>query len=224
MNPSVTFAEIKYKDEENILFNLNILFKINSVNFDTTFNLWKVQLTVTDEGKDKIEEHLSAFKHEMKQSSPVIRMGRLFINQSDQVNCAEKYFHMLLKTFPSDHPDIYTSIGNIDMDRNELDLALKNHEKAYELHQKDSLDIVDSLWNIAIVYSKKCQYELALDYYKKALSITEKLYRDDKPHKAMILDNIGRVNKDDFDTAIDYLSRALDMYRRVLPEKHHDIA
>jgi hypothetical protein len=42
----------------------------------------------------------------------------------------------------------------------------------------------------------------------------------------MIIDNIGRLygNNDDFTTVLIYLSRALEMYKRVLPEQHHDIA
>jgi tetratricopeptide (TPR) repeat protein len=44
--------------------------------------------------------------------------------------------------------------------------------------------------------------------------------------KAMIIENIGRVytDKKDFNTALTYLSRSLDMHRRVLPDQNSDVA
>jgi hypothetical protein len=49
---SISFADIAYKSttphEEEVLFNLNSVFKIHSVHFDSTLKLWKIQLNTTN--------------------------------------------------------------------------------------------------------------------------------------------------------------------------------
>jgi hypothetical protein len=57
----------------------------------------------------------------MEQSSSIIDIGRLLMNELDQVNRVEKYFNTRLKSLLSDHPDIenmYTNIGNIYVKKN----------------------------------------------------------------------------------------------------------
>jgi tetratricopeptide (TPR) repeat protein len=140
---SISFADVKHqsliKGEEEILFNLNSLFKIHSVDFDKTLQLWKIQLNTTDEGTEKVEQHLQLAKHEMEDYSPMIYFGRLLLNQLGQVDQAKKYFEMLLKSIPSDHPDIgsvYNNIGNVYDMKGELNLALQNYQIGYELRRK----------------------------------------------------------------------------------------
>jgi tetratricopeptide (TPR) repeat protein len=234
---TVIFADVagrgRMEGEEEVLFNLNSLFKIHSVNFDSTLNLWKVQLNATDEGAEKVEEYLTLSKQQMEETSPIIYFGRLLWNELGQVDQAGKYFNMLLKSLPADHPDIaavYNNIGNVHDQRDELNLALKNYEIAYEIRRKHLLPnhphIAGSLNNIGNNYKRKGNYDLALDYYRKALEIAEINYPDNHISKAMTIENIGRVYSGikDYDTALTYFSRALEMYKHVLPDQHADIA
>ena len=59
----VIFADVDKKSqiegEEEVLFNLNALFKIHSATFDSTLQLWKVKLNATDEGAKKVDEYLN---------------------------------------------------------------------------------------------------------------------------------------------------------------------
>jgi hypothetical protein len=99
---TVIFADIAHKGriegEEEVLFNLNSFFKIRSVYFDSTLDLWKVQLHATDEGLEKVEEYLKLSKQEMEECSPIIYFGRLLIVELGQVDRAGKYFNILLKS------------------------------------------------------------------------------------------------------------------------------
>ncbi|CAF1590320.1 unnamed protein product, partial [Adineta steineri] len=140
---TVIFTDVGNKSriegEEEVLFNLNSLFKIVSVCFDPKLNIWKVLLNATDEGAEKVEEYLAFSKQQMEESSPLIYFGRLLLNELGQVDRAGKYFNMLLKSLPHDHPDIasvYNGIGVVHDKRNELNLALKNYEIAYGIRQK----------------------------------------------------------------------------------------
>jgi tetratricopeptide (TPR) repeat protein len=192
---SISFADIKHqsliKSEEEILFNLNSLFKIHSIDFDKTLQLWKIQLNTTDEGREKVEQHLQLAKHEMEDYSPMIYFGRLLLNQLGQVDQARKYFEMLLKSLPSDHPPIAGSLNNI-----------------------------------GLIYRRKGNYDLALDYYQQALKMKGNLSSDENLHKAAVIENIGLVHmdKDNFDKALNHLYSALEIYKRLLPDPHAYIA
>ncbi|CAF1177402.1 unnamed protein product [Rotaria sordida] len=234
---TVVFADIenktRLKGEEEVLFSLNALFKIRSVDFDLTLDIWKVELTVTDEGSHKIQEYLTLAKHELDDYAPIIYFGRLLLYSSGYVDRADKYFQMLLKSLPFDHEDtaaVYNQIGAVQDLKDELDLALENYELAYEIRQirlpPDHPHIAASLNNIGGIYKAKGDPGRAIDYYNKALNIQKKNYPGDHVHKAMTMENIGRVytDKNDFDTALLHLFRALDMYKRVLPAQHPDIA
>ncbi len=233
----VFFADVADKSriegEEEVLFNLNALFKIHSVTFDSTLQLWKVQLNATDEGAEKVGEHLTVSKREMEDISPIIYFGRLLMNELGQVDRSGKYFNMLLKSLSSGHPDIaavYNNIGAVHHKKDELNLALKNYEIAYEIRRKrlapNHPHIAGSLNNIGSIYKAKGNYDTATDYYQKALRIFDINHPGNHLQKAMTTENIGTVysDKEDFDTALTYLSRALEMYRDLLPDQHGNIA
>jgi tetratricopeptide (TPR) repeat protein len=234
---TVVFADVadkgRIEGEEEVLFSLNCLFKIHSVNFDSTRKLWKVQLNATDEGAEKVEEYLTLSKQQIEESSPIIYFGCLLLNELGQVDRAEKYFHMLLKSLPPNHPDIasvYNNIGTVYNRKGETNLALKNYEIAYELRQKqlppNHPHIANSLNNIGLIYKEKGNVDTALEYYQKTLKIDEINHPSDHLAKAMTIENIGTTYRDkvDFEIALTYLSRALEMYKRVLPDQHCNIA
>ncbi|CAF0898613.1 unnamed protein product [Adineta steineri] len=234
---TVIFTDVgdrsRMKGEEEVLFNLNSLFKIVSICFDPELTVWKVELNATDEGAEKVEEYLSLSKQQMEDYTPLIYFGRLLLNELGQVDRAGKYFNMLLKSLPDDHPDIaavYNNIGAVHRKKDELNLALKNLEIAYEIRRKqlpsNHSHIAGSLNNIGDIYRAKNDFNTALEYYQQALKIFENLYPSNNLQKATVMENIGRVytDKEDFDTALTYLFRALDMYKHVLPHQHSDIA
>ncbi|CAF1417907.1 unnamed protein product [Adineta steineri] len=234
---TVIFADIGNKSriegEEEVLFNLNSLFKIVSVCFDSELSVWKVELNATDEGAEKVEEYLLFSKQQMEVSSPLIYFGRLLLYELGQVDRAGKYFNMLLKSLPHDHSDIaavYNYIGVVHYKRNELNLALKNYEIAYEMRRKQLSSnhphIAGSLSNIGLIYKEKDDFNTALDYLQQALRVDENLHPGNNLQKAAGIENIGSVytDKENFDTALTYLSCALDMYKHVLPDQHSDIA
>ncbi|CAF1228454.1 unnamed protein product [Adineta steineri] len=234
---TVIFADVgdisRMKDEEEVLFNLNSLFKIVSVCFDPELTVWKVQLIATDEGAEKVEEYLLLSKKKMEELSPLIYFGSLLMNELGQVDRAGKYFNMLLKSLSQDHPDIaavYNNIGIVHYKRNEYNLALKNFEITYEMRRKqlpsDHPHIASSLNNIGNIYSDKGDFNAALDYLKQALTAYDNCYPGNNLQKAMTIECIGRVytDKEDFDSALTYLFRALDMYKHVLPDQHSQTA
>ncbi|CAF3804600.1 unnamed protein product [Adineta steineri] len=234
---TVIFTDVgdrsRIKGEEEILFNLNSLFKIVSVCFDSKLRVWKVELNATDESAEKVEEYLLLSKQQMRENTPLIYFGSLLWNELGQVDRAGKYFNMLLKSLPRDHPDIaavYNNIGAIHNIRGELNLALKNYEIAYEMRRKqlpsNHPHIASSLSNIGFIYQAKGDFNTALDYLQQALRVDENLHPGNNLGKATTIENIGKVymDKGDFDTALTYFSRALEMFKHVLPDQHSQTA
>ncbi|CAF1240591.1 unnamed protein product [Adineta steineri] len=217
--------------------NVSLVFvPINSQSNDLTsvlFEIKKVQLNVTDEGAEKVEEYLSLSKQQMEEYTPLIYFSRLLWKELGQIDRAEKYFNMLLKSLPHGHPDIatiYNSIGIVHERRNELNLALKNFRIAYEMRRKQLPSnyphIASSLNNIGLIYKSKGDFNTALDYFQLALRIFEYLHPGNNLLKAGTIESIGNIymNKEDFDMALTYLSRALEMYKHILPDQHSDTA
>jgi tetratricopeptide (TPR) repeat protein len=234
---NVFYADIsdkaQYKNEREILFNLNSLFKIISIELDSTSNVSKIKLKTTDEGTDNFKQYLTSVQQQIDEGSPIICFGWLLLNELGQIDQAEKYFRMLLKTLPPDHENIvgvYNGIGCVHSRRKEFDLALENYEKAYNDCQThlppNDPRIVASLNNMANIHQDKKNFTQALEYYQRALMIEEANHPNDHQQKAMIIQNIGRTlkDKDDLDNALQHLNRALNMLQCTLPENDHKIS
>ncbi|CAF1314771.1 unnamed protein product, partial [Didymodactylos carnosus] len=213
--------------------SVSAAFKIDSSEFDFELNLWKVKMRTTDDGSKDVREYLEFQKKKMEEISPIIFFGNLLCQELGQVEKAEKYFNMLLKTLPKDHEEIdsvYTGIGNVMQEKGELNLALDNYQLGYEIRQKrfapDHLRIASSLNTIGNIYRRKGNYNKAISYLEKSLDIFAKRYSDGHLRKAYCLTNIGLAfqAKKDNNAALKYLIRACEMYKEVLPSQHPDIA
>lgn len=234
---TVVFADIQNRsliaDEQEVLFNLNAVFKIDTIQFDSTLMLWKVQITATNEGSDKIEQYINLSKEQMEESTPMIYFGRLLRDELGQIDRAEKYFYKILESLPTDDLEaasIYNQIGIVHQRRSELKLALKQFEHAYDIRQQklpsNHPHIAASLYNIGTIHRRKENFDLALDYFQQALKIYDFNYPGDNMEKITVIECIGRVysDKNELDTALVYFTRALDMHKTILPDEHPNIA
>ncbi|CAF5030685.1 unnamed protein product, partial [Rotaria sp. Silwood1] len=234
---TVVCADINHRtqipEEREVLFSLNSVFEIVSVNFDKEFDLWKIQLKTTDEGSKNVEEYAKSIERGVDYDSPMIYFGRLLLYELSQIDQAEKYFKILLKSLPSDHSDIasvYNWIGVVHDKRNNFDQALEYYEKAYAIRQEqlpsDHPDIAKSLYDFGTIAERKKNFDQAINYYAQALNIDEKNYIVDLEHKAQTIKKIGMVyrQKGDLNMALKYVYRALEMFRRILPAQHPQIA
>jgi tetratricopeptide (TPR) repeat protein len=234
---AVVFADIenksRMKDEEEVLFALSAVFKIESVILDPKQNIWKVKLTATDEGTEKVQEHITWVKQRLDEYPPIIYFGRLITKEFGQIDRADKHFEMLLKSLPSNHADIaavYKQIGNVRDRRGDLNSALKNYKLAYEIGQQQPVPnyphLISSLGKIGCIHRSQGNFDQALDCFRQALKIGEKHYPGDHINKAIMIENIGVVlgDKNDFDTAFDNVFLGLNMRKHVLPAQHPYIA
>lgn len=232
-----TYADVsayaRYPDEKEILFTLNSLFRILSIEFDAITQVWNIKLRATDESIQDIKEYSKWMQQQMTNRPPIIQFGWLLANELGQVDRAVKYFQMLLQSLPKDHPDLagaYNGLARVYSEKNELNLALENYRKAYEIRQArlppNSSEIAGSLHNIANILREKEDFESAIDYFQQALNIEDKNNPDDNQQKATMLQNMGNayLGRGHFDTALSYLSQALQMFQNILPARHPNIS
>jgi tetratricopeptide (TPR) repeat protein len=80
--------------------------------------------------------------------------------------------------------------------------------------------------NIGLIYNAQGDYNTALDYYKKALTIREKVLGTEHPDTATSYNNIANTYKaqGDYDTALEYYKQVLTIREKVLGTEHPDTA
>ncbi|CAF1166905.1 unnamed protein product [Rotaria sordida] len=234
---TVVFADIdnfsQMEGEQEVLFGLRSVFKINNIRFDPKLCCWKIQMTATDEGSVHIQGYLDAKRKQIDDlNSAIVLFGRLLFLELGQMDKAEKYFRMLLKTLPPEHEDFASAcnnLGNVLYGKNQLNLAFDYFARAYILRRQrlrpQHPQIAGSLINIGFVLHLKGHHQNALYCLEKAVHILDSNY-DDHYIKAIAINGIGLLYRDkkEYKTALEYFNRALNMHKRLLPQQHPDIA
>ena len=217
--------------EQEILFNINSLFKIDSIEYDSINHFWEIKLIASNDETQYIYEYLKCIQKEMNYHSSMIYFGHLLWNDLGQLKQAKFYFEILLKSLPNDHidiPDIYVELGNIYGEMGDYNLALKNHQYALDMRQKqipkDYILIASSLNDIGLVYKNMGNHDRAIDYYRQSLDIYETKCLKNKNyfHRANTIANLGLAYRDksDFDTALTHFTLAYNIRRDSLPNDH----
>ena len=222
---SVHFVDIEQyldvKGENEVLFNLNTTFTIESIHRHG--KVWIIDLKTTDQGSEKLFEYFELIKNDIEEYSPMIYLGRLIRDNLGQIEQSKNYFHLLLNLFPENHSSIhsiYHELGNVYERENDLNQSLKYYQMSYDIRSKlfklfHPL-IANSCHGLASIYRRKKYYEQAISFYRKVLDIDRKLYPNDQVKTAMTLEQMALVYLDrkQFDQAMNHLKKALEIYER----------
>ncbi len=131
-----------------------------------------------------------------------------------------------------DHPDLLPSYINIAFLYNNMGMpnaAIKHLEKALNTGAntlaKEQTMLASIYNNLAYAYYALANYDQALEYHHKALSIREKLLGD-YPETAISYNSIGLILKlkNDYQSALTYYSKALNIQKKFLGPLHPDTA
>jgi tetratricopeptide (TPR) repeat protein len=235
---TVIYADIENNsskpDEREVLFSLNSTFKIEEIAHYISKNTWLVKMVGTNEGSKHIREYRRLQQRQLQYQRPRVAFGNLIFQYFGQIDQAEKYFTMLLKTLPKDHPDlpsIYTQLGSIYRLTARADAALAKYRVAYEIRQQNLTpghpDIADSLNCLGNWYRDKNELEQALEFYQQSLIIRQKVSsHQNKISEAQTWNSIGvlYLKQGNFNVALKYFNLSLKRYSRLLPSNHPIIA
>ncbi|CAF0933258.1 unnamed protein product [Adineta steineri] len=171
----ITQCSNTFLTEEEILFNIGTVFKIDSYEKEEEF--WRIRMHATDECIVDIKERIEPIQKKLPTINVNLYFGKLLMDMN-QYDKAELYFNMILKNLPEldhqDRPLIYEYLGDLQMHVKNYNDALKYFQKSYEL--KEKIYSKDDP-NMFIIYNHLGNYYKAIDdiktaqkYYKKTLN------------------------------------------------------
>ncbi|CAF3876492.1 unnamed protein product [Adineta steineri] len=233
---SIIFADIsQYKQNSNdneILFDIGVVFKINSCIYNEKDNLWIVNVSATDEGVDIASEYVEYQKAKMTDSNIMLMLGHLIIETGNYYK-AEKYFDAILhSSIPNDEEIscIYYNMGRIYRLKGEYDRALEYLDQAYTTHSKARparlISAAKAMNAMGIVYKEQNNITQAIESFGSALKTYGKTLQASHPDVAGTLINLGNIYcaQEEFTDALSCFNRAQRIYDRNLPPNHPNIA
>lgn len=217
-------------DENEILFTMGTIFKIESC--DEFDSFWHVTLTLSTEPDQEFKKLLKHYEINIGETSSLLLLGE-FLHKINELDRAERYYHLLIEELSADHVDVgmaFNNIGTIYTDRGKYQKAKFYLEKAFEIFQKtsstDDLNMAEIYLNLATVYSHMEKTKTALKFERKALQIQLKALPENHLTLATTYNNMANsydsLNKKP--TALKYYHKTLKSERQNLPSNHPDLA
>ncbi|CAF1314566.1 unnamed protein product [Rotaria sordida] len=232
IDKNIIFADInqfsEYPDEQEILFDLNACFEIESIEENKSLQI--IKMTVSNEGQKITKVFIELTEKETEEQSVSIVFGRLLCNLGEY-DKSQKYFQQLLNdSNDEDQAWIECNIGRVLHLKGEWQEAREYYDSAYDRMMKNKpariKDSAGVLNNIGIILDDQGKYDEALDYHQRALKIREKFHPSDHISIAASLNNIGAnlYDQGKYDEALDYHQQALKIKEKFYPSDHISIA
>ncbi len=117
---------------------------------------------------------------------------------------------------------MYSSLGNIYSEEDNLDEAIRMYEKALKIMKRigDEPGVTRQYGNLAICYQQKGRVALALEFYRKSLDIMEAI--GDRHGAAVLYFDIGTLYRDEIgnnDEARAHIEKAKALFEMVGDEQ-----
>jgi tetratricopeptide (TPR) repeat protein len=217
-------------DEHEVLFTMGTIFKIESC--DELDGFWHIKLTLSAEPDQALKALLNHYEIKIGETSSLLIFGE-FLHKINELDKAERYYHLLTRELPHDHVDVgmaFNNIGTIYTDRGEYKKAKTYLRRAFKIFRQissvDDLNVAEIYLNLATVYDYMDNAKTALKHEKKALKIQLKILPDNHLTLATTYNNIAdtynSLNKKI--TALKYYHKTLKVELQHLPPNHPDLA
>jgi tetratricopeptide (TPR) repeat protein len=232
--PEIILADVrhlsKFKDEDEVLFDIGTVFKILSMIYNEEQHYWLCRTMASNEGRAIAKEYLDLKKIELNESNDIeSTFGDLLFEMGEWIKSCT-YFKNLNERRPND-PYILFGIGRSSCKFDKSDQALLYFKAAYDLCMKND----DKRLTLA---AKICRYmcgthEDCSNYTEALLSGNKaiELYRqagenDNQLGISQALINIGVVYYDqgNDDASLDYFQRAYSVVKNIYGFNHPEIS
>ncbi|CAF1156105.1 unnamed protein product, partial [Didymodactylos carnosus] len=228
------FANIQslsfYDEEEEILFSIGSVFRIQQIHFDNEYQVSIIALTFCSDADNEYEELYQHMKQEAcgNKETSLISLGRLLWKQG-KYDQSINYYNRLLSELPENDPNIpicYDNLGNAASDQGDFDSAHHYYNRALDIYLKilpsDHTDLATCYNSIGELYREKGENQLSLQNYELALKIYNK--KNDR-RAAYCYNNMGIVydKEEKYDLALDTYNKSLKINEQHLPPNHPDL-
>ena len=231
------FADITaisyFQDEEETLFMLGSVFRLLSVEFDPNEQRWLLQLELCSDDDTDIKPVLDRLKDDIEEKTDSYELGRIMIEMGDTTS-AEQYLQRFIQRETPNRGTMggcYMLLGNIEMEKGNVDNAIHYHRHGLELKQRylpaDHPYIPYSHNNLGQALHVHGDLDEALEQFNEALRLWRHEYVNDM-HKniSLCLHNIGCIHndRDEFELALANLNQAYEIRHKCLGLVHSDTA
>ena len=226
--PSAPFAYVEditaYKGECEVLFSMLTIFRIDSIEQDTSNErLWKAAITLISVDDEDLHKLTQRIHDEIQGPTPLHRLGALMIwlNQFDTAEEVCKKL-MISASTPLEEAQTYYQLGQIKSNQRKSLDAIDLYKKALTIYRKqlgpDHENIGTIYNNIGLVYDELDQYPQALQSYQEALSVYQKKLDNNHLIIGTCYNNIAAAyaNMKNYKQALFYYEESYKIYDRQL--------
>jgi tetratricopeptide (TPR) repeat protein len=219
-----------HKDEDEVLFDLGTVFKINAMSYNDKGHYWACSMSATDEGRAIAKEYLHFREKELDNSDDIeIAFGDLLFEMGEWLK-SRIYFGNLLHQRPND-PHIYFGIGQTHRVLTEMDQALFYFKHAYDLsmceeHESNAFAAKICCSTLRL-YHDICNFNQALAFGREALELYKRAGEHDHSFGiSQVLINIGLVYFDQGNdsASLEHLERAFRLLKNIYSFDHPEIS
>ncbi|CAF3665333.1 unnamed protein product [Rotaria sordida] len=172
---NVHFSEFPYDEQQEILFDSNVTFRLEKVRMEG--EIWLIEMTASNDGQIIKEKYIKDSHRQIEDLSIEILFGRLMCDIG-QWNQSQYLFEYLLSKSNNNNEDLAKveySLGDVLQWKGEWTEARKYYDHAYErlisVKPTRIKDLTYILFKIGEILYIEGKYEEARDYYERALTM-----------------------------------------------------
>ncbi|CAF4105985.1 unnamed protein product [Didymodactylos carnosus] len=233
ISPFAAIEELSaVKTENEILFSIGTVFRIESVEKQDFTNIWNIKLALTGEEDKELKTLTNQIRQEVRSESTLDSLGLLLRKMGKYIEAEQYYLMLLNETSPEDPyiATIHNNIGLVYNDMGDYSKALTYYEETLDFDMKtlgpNHPDVAATYNNIGDVYTAMGDYSKALTYYEQTLELKLKTLGSNHPDVAATYNNIGALynHMGDYSKALTYFEQALELKLKTLGPSHPAVA
>ena len=233
-----SFANIQehsyFKSEDEILFSMSTIFRIESIEMMPNSHVWKVKRAFVTEDNIHMKELDDYFNRPSGQNTTEGDLGKLLLLMGDYDRAIAYCKLLLAESHDSSLSNVYqilgcySTIGEAYSSKECYELGLQYYEANLELlleYDPSNCSLLSRAYNnIGSVHSRmKSSCSLVLEYYEKSLQLELQSSRPDYYLIATVLHNMAPL-MDAVDESIQTYLKAIEIGEAHLPVAHPLIA
>lgn len=228
--PMVNIELISYmrreENEQEVLFTMGSVFRINRVDKQTNFYL--VQLTLTDESDQQLTAYTTRLRQKTRTFHSFTSLLRL-MDELGQYGSVDRFAEilrddLLLSANSSLLSSIHHAFGSLYQSRGEAKKSLDHYQKSLTINlillPADHSSLAPTYNNIGAIYLSQSNYNRALEYQQLALDCETKSKSPAPSSVIIYTKNVGKVYKyqGKYQEALEYFKRALELEEQFLSD------
>ncbi|CAF1026308.1 unnamed protein product [Adineta steineri] len=212
---SKPYADIRnlsaFSEEEEILFMLGCIFRIDNIYYDEKIKLWMANLTLCSDEDQDMKNLSSSLDGQLKGQNQLIAIGYSFIDMlkyADAQELFEKILKQNLAKNDIEHAYCYHGLAKVNEKQGNSNLSIEHLNKALNYLSKNSSNdhpLISQCYNdLGLAYSNQNNYETAFKFFDKALQIKNNI-------SSVTYSNLSHVHfqMKHYQLALEYLEKSL---------------